>query len=183
MQAPEDAPGPPAPEAPGYAALAGHMDAPRIASLVIMAIVFVLLVMLAAAGIRRAGDWAFSRGGNTRVTAAVENSHSNSQEVQHFQRPAFVSPAGSELVEKAADKAEPYEPIIHQPAQSETEEKPVFREESREEEAPAVVSHEPAADYKSSIIHMEAALENRLTEIGRITADIHGTGRGDRDDW
>ncbi len=186
-------PVPPEPVPPGQADADGGMNAPRMATFVIMAFVCILLLVLAAGVIRKVGQWAFSGDRDVAIVAVEESFPAEISEpvdnvkAEYFQKPilprvayrvaAQYKSAADEAHEVSQTEAVPYEPVQL------ADEKPLYQEKSRQRKTSVLVSHEPVVDYRASVREMETALETRRSEIQRITAELRDIGRSDENDW
>ena len=179
------------PEPPGQVDADGGMDASRLATLVIMAFVFILLLILAVGVIRRAGEWASSGDRNTGIVAVEESAPAeidkpgSNVETEYSQKPivprnpsrvaVYHDAAEDEADEVGQTAAVPYEPPQL------ANEKLIYKRRRLEPEKSAVVKYEPAVDYRASVREMEAALETRMGEMQRIAAELRGLGGDERE--
>lgn len=164
--------------AAGRAAIGGRIDMPRLAAFVLLGIVCAFVIMLAVAGIYRAGKWAFT-GKDRAVEVRVESGRDRDMETTGFQKPIPQRPlsytstsAGSGVNEVGAQHAVPVQ-HGHEQAQ------PGREVETHQQQQAPVVSREPAVDYQSSIREMKKVLDSQEIEIKRLTESLRNMRKGD----
>lgn len=181
---------PPGPVPPGQANADDGMNAPRLATFVIVAFVCVLLLILAAGVIRKVGGWAFKDSAIVAVeeSAPVKiNEPGDNLEGEYVQKTIPPRTASGvtdhhESGEAEAHEVSQTEAVPYEPPQL-IDEKPLYQAKSQQRKTSVLVSREPVVDYRASVREMETTLETRRSEIQRITAGLRDIGRSGKSDW